>query len=142
MATNQNGTERREGVAGCHDVDREAFQLAVCCLLTLPLAAHWVALGFGWSIFFLGDPHIQTVWASLILLAGGWPFYAGSFRRGGNRGFTATVAGLVTVFYGYGLYLTVFRPDVRTHPYYQIEACVITAATVVSLVSALARRQG
>jgi cation transport ATPase len=124
-------------------MEQAAFQLAVSLLLTIPLVAHWVAMAFGWNIFFLADPRIQTVWATLLQTAAAWPFYSRSLGRGAGteRGFCRTVALLTTGLYAYGLFLTFARPDVRSHPYYQLQACVITGATLLWLLSGLARRR-
>lgn len=124
------------------EVGLQAFQLLVNFLLTLPLAAHWVAIWLGWRIFFLADPHIQIVWATLLLAAGLWPFVVGTLReRGARRAFDGLVALTALALYGYGFYLTVWRPEVPSHPYFQVQAVIMTAVTTDRLVGAILSRR-
>ena len=124
------------------EVGFQAFQLLLSFILTLPLAAHWVAIWLGWRIFFLADPHIQAVWATILQAAGAWPFARGALREHGPRRW---FDGLVTVtswaLYAYGVYLTFRRPEVGTHPYFQVQGVIITAVTIDRLVGALLNRR-
>lgn len=125
------------------EVGFQGFHFFLSFLLTLPLAAHWVAIWLGWRIFFLADPWIQLVWATLLQLACGWPFLAGALRgRGARRGLDALVALGTWSLYGYGLYLTILRPEVATHPYFQMQSVLILTVTLDRLtVAVLARRR-
>lgn len=124
------------------EVGFQAFQLLVSFVLTLPLAAHWVAVWLGWRVFFLADPHIQIVWATILLPAGLWPFVAGAVRgQGGRRLSDAVVTLAASGLYGYGAYLTVWRPQVASHPYFQLQAVIITAVTMDRLVGAVLSRR-
>ncbi|MDF2631138.1 MAG: hypothetical protein K0R39_4969 [Symbiobacteriaceae bacterium] len=125
------------------EVGFQAFQFFLSFLLTLPLAAHWVAIWLGWRIFFLADPWIQLVWAALLQLVCGWPFVAGALRgQGARRSFDGLIALGTWLLFGYGLYLTVRRPDVATHPYFQMQSVLLLAVTLDRLtVAVLARRR-
>jgi Cu+-exporting ATPase len=97
----------------------------------------------GWRIFFLADPWIQLVWATLLQLACGWPFLVGALRGpGARRGFDALITLGTWSLFGYGLYLTVFRPHVATHPYFQLQSVLILTVTLDRLtVAVLAKRR-
>ncbi|HYF92061.1 MAG TPA: hypothetical protein VD969_07420 [Symbiobacteriaceae bacterium] len=124
------------------EVGFQAFQLLVSFILTLPLAAHWVAIWLGWRIFFLADPHIQVVWATILQAAGAWPFVRGALRgRGGRRWFDGLVTFASWGLYGYGLFLTLRHAEVVTHPYFQIQAVIITTVTLDRLVGAMLSRR-
>ncbi|HWI65660.1 MAG TPA: hypothetical protein VNT75_27850 [Symbiobacteriaceae bacterium] len=122
------------------EVGFQAFQSLVSLLLTLPLAAHWVAIWLGWRIFFLADPRIQIIWATLLLLAGAWPFAVGALRH--RRVFDGLVMIAALALYGYGTYITYWQPAITTHPYFQVQSVLITGITLDRLVAAaLARRR-
>jgi len=126
------------------EVGFQGFQFFLSFLLTLPLAAHWVAVWLGWRIFFLADPWIQLVWGTLLQMVCGWPFLAGALRGGGGRrrGLDAAVTLASWALFGYGLYLTLLRPDVATHPYFQMQAVLILTVTLDRLtVAVLAGRR-
>jgi len=124
------------------EVGLQAFQLLVSFVLTLPLAAHWVAIWLGWRIFFLADPHIQIVWATILLAAGLWPFVAGALReRGARRAFDGLVVSAALALYGYGFYLTIWRPEITSHPYFQVQAVLVTVVTTDRLVGAILSRR-
>lgn len=125
------------------EVGFQSFHLFLSFLLTLPLAAHWVAMWLGWRIFFLADPHIQLVWATVLQLACGWPFLAGALRgQGSRRGWDLAVTLGTWGLFGYGLYLTFLRPEVATHPYFQMQSVLILTVTLDRLtVAVLARRR-
>ena len=121
------------------EVAFQAFQSLVSLVLTLPLAAHWVAIWLGWRIFFLADPHIQIIWATLLLLAGAWPFALGALRH--RRVSDAAVTLLALALYGYGTYITFWRPAITTHPYFQVQSLIITGITLDRLVAAVLSRR-
>jgi cation transport ATPase len=121
------------------------FQLAVTLMPALPLLADWVGAALGWHIFFLADGRIQSVFATVVLAAGGWPFAAGLLRQGappakrGAHGLTLVAAlGL----YGWGLYLTYGRPLGGTHDVFQVQAAWLLAATAWRLSLAVAGATG
>lgn len=121
---------------------RLAFHLIVCLVPTLPLVADWAAVALGWKIFFFADPRIQLVFATAALAGGIW-LYGGyglgrPFRAG--RAAALLVAAASLGLYGFGVYLTFWRPEVRTHPFFQAEACLLTGATAAWWAGALLRR--
>jgi cation transport ATPase len=125
-----------------HEAAYQAFQFVVCFVFTAPLVAHWVAMWLGWRVFFLADPRIQIVWATILQLAGAWPFYAGARRgQGARRSADLAVAAATTGLYLYGADLTFWRPAVTSHPYFQVQATVITLVTLDRLISVLIRRR-
>lgn len=120
------------------EVGFQGFHFFLSFLLTLPLVANWVATWLGWRIFFLADPRIQLVWATILQLACGWPFVAGALRgRGAHRGLDVVIALGTWALFGYGLYLTLLRPEVATHPYFQWQSVLILAVTLDRLAVAL-----
>jgi cation transport ATPase len=125
-----------------HEAAHLSFQFVVSLVFTSPLVAHWVAIWLGWRIFFLADPRIQIVWATILQLAGAWPFYAGiRHPKGGRRSADIAVAAASTALYLYGAYLTLWRPAVTSHPYFQVQATVITLVTLARLIATLIRHR-
>lgn len=73
-------------------------------LLTLPLAANWVAKGCGWYVFYLTAPEFQWLWGTAVQAAAGIPMWAAAWR--GERRFLAAAApALVLYLYSLAAYL-------------------------------------
>lgn len=119
------------------------FVLVATLLPALPLVADWVAAALGWQIFFLADGRIQSVFASAVLLMGGWPLVSGLFQRAW-RGPARVAAGLsilaATGLYAYGLYRTYRRPDLGSHDLFQMEAAVLLGVALLRLAKAMVGR--
>ncbi len=79
---------------------------ALTALFSLPLWADPVAQALGYEVFYLADPKLQAVYASLVQLFGGWSAYAGALRElAGRRVARAVPVTLVsTLLYAGGLY--------------------------------------
>lgn len=116
------------------------FQLILCLLPALPLLADWVAVWLGWHIFFLADGRIQSVWATLVLLLGGWPVFATlTQQRFGFRSGAILVVGLAAAgFFAAGMYVTYAIPLSGSHDLFQAQAVLLVAATGSAWVSAAA----
>lgn len=69
-------------------------------ILALPLAAHRVAQGLGWYVFYLADPGFQWLWGTAAQLGAGWQFYAGAVR-GRRRDLAVALPALA--LYGYSV---------------------------------------
>lgn len=119
------------------------FVLVATLLPALPLVADWVAAALGWQIFFLADGRIQSIFASAVLLAGGWPLVSGLRRRrwSGPSWAAAGLSLLVAMgLYAYGLYRTYRRPDLGSHDFFQAEAAVLLGVAVLRLANAMIGR--
>ncbi|BAD41534.1 hypothetical protein [Symbiobacterium thermophilum] len=63
--------------------------LVITVLFSLPLWADPVAQALGYDVFYLADPKLQAVYATLVQLLGGWPLYARAVRGAAARRFGA-----------------------------------------------------
>jgi len=73
-------------------------------LFSLPLWADPVAQALGYEVFYLADPKLQAVWATLVQLFGGWAAYAAALRRKPGRLAVRAAAVLSTLLWAGGLY--------------------------------------
>lgn len=64
-----------------------AGPLVVTVLFSLPLWADPVAQALGYDVFYLADPKLQAVYATLLQLLGGGPLYARALREAAARRF-------------------------------------------------------
>lgn len=136
-------TAAHGGNASNQEAAFRGFHLAICLLASLPLLADWVAVALGWHIFFLADGRIQSVFATLLVAGAGWPFLTAPFRR--PHGWSAALevaVGLAAVgIYARGMWLTYGVPLGGSHDLFQMAAGLLTAASVLAWVRAVARRE-
>ena len=127
-------------------VGRWGFRLTVATLIASVWVADLVAQVMGYYVYLLTDPKVQSVWASLLLVAVGGPILAeavAEWRRRSVGARSVTIAAAIVPYVSslYNTYVDPNREQKVIHLYYWVTALVIVLACLGGLLQAARRRE-